>query len=90
MNKQDIILKVAEERSLSKAEAKRIVNLIFDSMFSSVVDGEGVQIVGFGSFGVVERGDRVYRNPQTGEEVEVKAHKVVKFTPGKALKEAVH
>ncbi len=56
----------------------------------SVKTGDTVTLVGFGAFKVVQRKARKGRNPQTGEEIDIKASKAPKFTPGKALKEAVN
>ena len=52
--------------------------------------GEDVRLVGFGTFGVSQRGASKGRNPSTGEEIDIPARKVAKFTPGKGLKDAVN
>ena len=62
---------------------------MIDCITDAVAQGEKVQIVGFGTFEVRERGEKKCKNPRTGEECLIPASRVVKFTPGKALKEAV-
>ena len=90
MNKGDLINEVAKIVS-TKKEAKAAVDCIFDSITKSLKKkkSESVTLVGFGTFKVNKRKARKGRNPQTGEEIKIKASKVVKFTPGKALKDKV-
>lgn len=88
MNKGDLINEVAKVVS-SKKEAQEAVDSVFASITSAMKTGETVTLVGFGTFKVVERKARKGRNPQTGEEIDIKASKAPKFTPGKALKDAV-
>lgn len=89
MNKTDLINAVAERSELSKKDAAKAVDAVFDSVMDSLAKGEKVQIIGFGNFEVRERSARKGRNPQTGEEIEIPASKVPAFKAGKALKEAV-
>lgn len=89
MNKTDLINAVAERSELSKKDAAKAVDAVFDSVMDSLARGEKVQIIGFGNFEVRERSARKGRNPQTGEEIDIPASKVPAFKPGKALKEAV-
>ena len=89
MNKSDLINEVAEVVS-SKKEAQEAVDCVFSSITNAMKTGDTVTLVGFGTFKVVERKARKGRNPQTGEEIDIKASKAPKFTPGKALKEAVN
>ena len=88
-NKQDLIAKVAETAELSKKQAALVVNTVFETISESLSNGEKVQIIGFGSFGVRERAERKGRNPQTGKELVIPASKVPGFKAGKALKEVV-
>lgn len=90
MNKTDLINAVAESAELSKSEATKAVNATFDSILSSLAEGDKVQLIGFGNFEVRERSARKGRNPQTGEEIEIAASKQPAFKPGKALKDAVN
>ena len=88
MNKGDLINEVANIVS-TKKEAQETVECVLASIIKALKKGEDVTLTGFGKFSVVKRKARKERNPQTGEEIKIKATKVPKFTPGKALKEAV-
>src|SRR6187402_2336974 len=89
MNKTDLINAVSEQADLSKKDASKAVDAVFDSITSSLVEGGKVQLVGFGSFEVRERSARKGRNPQTGQEIEIAASKAPSFKPGKALKDSI-
>ncbi|MFD3446111.1 HU family DNA-binding protein [Microbacteriaceae bacterium 4G12] len=89
MNKTDLINAVAEAGSLSKKDATKAVDAVFESILEALKNGDKVQLIGFGNFEVRERAARKGRNPQTGEEIEIAASKVPAFKPGKALKDAV-
>jgi DNA-binding protein HU-beta len=73
----------------TKKEAQEAVDCVFSSITKALKKGDTVTLVGFGSFKVVGRKARKGRNPQTGGEIDIKASKAPKFTPGKSLKEAV-
>jgi DNA-binding protein HU-beta len=88
MNKGDLINEVAKAVS-TKKEAQEAVDCVLSSITKALKKGDTVTLIGFGTFKVVERKARKGRNPQTGEEIDIKASKAPKFTPGKALKEAV-
>lgn len=89
MNKTDLVNAVAESSELSKKDASKAVDAVFQTIMDSLSDGERVQIIGFGNFEVRDRAARKGRNPQTGEEIEIPASKVPAFRAGKALKDAV-
>jgi DNA-binding protein HU-beta len=89
MNKTELINAVAESTDLSKKDATKAVDAVFESITSALTSGDKVQLIGFGNFEVRERAARKGRNPQTGEEIEIAASKVPAFKPGKALKDAV-
>ena len=88
MNKGDLINEVAKVVS-TKKEAQEAVDCVFSSITKALKKGDTVILIGFGTFKVTQRKARKGRNPQTGEEIDIKASKATKFTPGKALKEAV-
>ena len=88
MNKGDLINEVAKVVG-TKKEAQEAVDCVFSSITEALKKGDAVTLVGFGSFKVTKRKARKGHNPQTGEEIEIKASKAPKFTPGKLLKEAV-
>ncbi|MCI5896594.1 MAG: HU family DNA-binding protein [Candidatus Aphodousia sp.] len=89
MNKQELIAIVAEENELSKAQAGRIIDSVFEAIVESVAKGDGFQLIGFGSFKAVKRAAREGRNPTTGETIKIAATTLPKFTAGAAFKAAV-
>ncbi|CAM4279379.1 HU family DNA-binding protein [Paenibacillus phoenicis] len=89
MNKSDLIAQVAESTELSKKDATKAVDAVFDAISTALQNGDKVQLVGFGNFEVRERSARKGRNPQTGEEIEIPASKIPAFKPGKALKDGI-
>jgi DNA-binding protein HU-beta len=89
MNKTDLINSVSEQAQLSKKDASKAVDAVFEAITGTLQNGSKVQLIGFGNFEVRERAARKGRNPQTGEEIEISASKVPAFKPGKALKDAV-
>ena len=89
MNKTELVNSVAEATELSKKDASKAVDAVFETIQSALAEGEKVQIIGFGNFEVRERAARKGRNPQTGAEIDIAASKVPAFKPGKALKDAV-
>ena len=90
MNKQELIDAVASRVGTSKSAAEETINAVLATISSEVASGNAVQLIGFGSFGRGERAARTGRNPQSGEPVEIAAAKTVKFTAGKAFKDALN
>ena len=90
MNKNDLIAAVATNAGLSKSDATKAVDGVFDSITSSLKKGQEVRLVGFGTFTVAKRAATEGRNPRTGERIKIPASKRPKFTAGKGLKEAVN
>lgn len=88
MNKTDLINKVATVVGTQK-QAKEAVDCMLESITEALAGKDSVQIAGFGSFKVSQRKARTGRNPKTGESIQIAAATVPKFTPGKALKDAV-
>lgn len=89
MNKTELIAAVAEKTGLSKKDSDAAVAAMVDVITESLVQGEKVQLVGFGSFEVKVRAERVGRNPKTLEPIQIPASKSPVFKAGKALKDAV-
>ncbi|MGF9943958.1 HU family DNA-binding protein [Priestia megaterium] len=89
MKKAELIEAVASKSELTKQDAKKAVEALFETISTTLVKGEKVQLIGFGTFEVRERAERTGRNPQTGEEMTIPATKVPAFKVGKELKEAV-
>jgi len=88
MNKSDLVNEVAKVVS-TKKEAQAATDCLISSITNSLKKGVDVTLTGFGTFKVVKRKARKGRNPNTGEEIKINATKAPKFSPGKALKEAV-
>lgn len=89
MTKTELIDQVAEKSGLTKKDSGKAVDAVLAAMTEALAGGDKVQLVGFGSFEVRERGARTGRNPQTGAAITIEARKVPVFKPGKALKDAV-
>lgn len=89
MNKTDLIDHIALQADISKAAAGRAIDALIDGVTTSLKKGESVSLVGFGSFAVTKRAARSGRNPRTGATIKIKASKVPKFRPGKALRDSL-
>ncbi|WP_207003794.1 HU family DNA-binding protein [Trinickia mobilis] len=90
MNKQELIDAVAADIGESKAVTGETIHAVLAVITRAVAEGETVQLVGFGSFSRGQRAARTGRNPATGAEMQISAAKTVKFTAGKAFKDAVN
>lgn len=90
MNKNDLVAQVANGAGLSKADAGKAVDSVFDAITASLKKGNEVRLVGFGTFNVARRKASKGRNPRTGEPIDIPASKQPKFKAGKALKDAVN
>ena len=88
MNKAELVEMIQGEFE-SKAKAERAVNAVVDAIRAGITKDKKVQIVGFGTFMIRNRKARTGRNPQTGQEIQIKASKTVGFKPGKQLKDQV-
>jgi DNA-binding protein HU-beta len=89
MNKQAIIEEVHKVLEGTKVQAEKVVDTIFDSITSSLKEGEEVSVAGFGIFSAKMRAARTARNPRTGEPIDVPAMRVPKFRASKSLKDIV-
>ena len=89
MSKAELVEKIAAQAKLTKVDAERAVNAFISVLTDTLKNGEDVTLVGFGTFTIGDRAERQGRNPQTGEAITISAKKIVKFKPGKALKEEV-
>lgn len=90
MNKNDLVAAVADSAGLSKSDAGKAVDAVFDAIGSALKKGDDVRLLGFGTFAVSARAARQGKNPRTGETIEIAASKQPKFTAGKGLKDAVN
>lgn len=91
MNKTELIAAITEKTGFTKKDAEQALNSVVDVITEALAKGEKVQIVGFGSFEVKDRPERVARNPQApDQEITIPASKAPVFKAGKSLKEAVN
>ncbi|MCI8379097.1 MAG: HU family DNA-binding protein [Lachnospiraceae bacterium] len=90
MNKTELVAAIAEQAELSKKDSEKALKAFIDVVSDELKKGEKIQLVGFGTFEVIERAAREGRNPLTGEKMKIKASKAPKFKAGKALKDAVN
>ncbi len=90
MNKTELIAAIAEKTELSKKDSEKVLKAFIEVVTEELKKGEKIQLVGFGTFEVVERAARDGRNPQTGEVMPIPASKAPKFKAGKALKDEIN
>ena len=90
MNKTELIEHIAMQAGISKAAAARALEAVIGGVKSTLKKNNSVSLVGFGTFSVGKRAARSGRNPRTGATIKIKAAKVPKFRPGKALKDALN
>ncbi len=90
MTKAQLVEEVARTTQLTKKHAELIVNTVFESIVESLRDGEKIELRGFGSFRIRQRGARIGRNPKTGDRVDVPPKRIPYFKPGKELKELLN
>ncbi|MGI8996067.1 MAG: HU family DNA-binding protein [Pyrinomonadaceae bacterium] len=90
MTKAELVEDVARAAELTKKDAERLVEIVFESIIDTLNGGEKIELRGFGSFRVRERGARRGRNPKTGSPVDIPAKRVPYFKPGKELKELIN
>ena len=89
MNKSELIEHIAQQADLSKAAASRSLEALIGAIRTTLKKGGSVTITGFGTFAAAKRAARTGRNPRTGAAIKIKAAKVPKFRPGKALRDAL-
>lgn len=90
VNKPDLIDAVhAKHDTLTKKDVAAVIESLFEEVTHTVAKGGEISLIGFGKFHAAERAARIGRNPATGEELQIAASTVPKFTPGKAFKDAV-
>jgi integration host factor subunit alpha len=89
MTKADLVDRIYEKIGLSKKEAQEIVEILFDTMKQTFIEGESVKISGFGTFNVRKKVARRGRNPQTGDDLEITPRKVITFKTSNQLKSLI-
>ncbi len=90
MNKTDMITAVADRACMTKKNAEKAVNAVFEFISGSLIQGDEVRILGFGTFEVRDRKAREGRNPRTNEPIQIGASKTPAFKAGKQLKDLVN
>ena len=90
MTKAELVDQVARSTQLTKKHAEIMVNTVFDSIVDSLQSGEKIELRGFGSFRIRQRGSRTGRNPKTGAKVQVPSKRIPYFKPGKELKQLLN
>jgi DNA-binding protein HU-beta len=90
MNKNDLISAVADSSGLSRSDAAKGVEGVFDALTGALKKGDDVRLIGFGTFSIARRKASTGRNPRTGEAMQIKASNQPKFKAGKGLKDAVN
>lgn len=89
MNKQELIAKIAKDTGATKTMAAQAIESLIEAVTRTLKKGGAVSLVGFGTFKTSQRKARTARNPQTGAPIKIAKRRVARFTPGKALKDAV-
>lgn len=89
MNKTELIDYISNRADISKSDSAKALDAFTNAVTESLVNGDQVSLVGFGTFSIKNRAARTGRNPQTGAEIQIKAAKIPSFKAGKALKDAV-
>lgn len=90
MNKTELIDRIAEAAGISKVAAKKALDATTDAIKEALVNGEKVQLIGFGTFSVSERAEREGINPSTKQKIKIAAKKVAKFKAGAELADALN
>jgi integration host factor subunit alpha len=89
LTKANIAEKITERLGLNKRESKELVETFFTEISQALIAGEEVKVSGFGNFALRDKNERPGRNPKTGEEIPIKARRVVTFRAGQKLRQAV-
>ena len=90
MTKAELTAMVADKAGMTKKAAEAAINGFTEAVSETLEKGDSVSLVGFGNFKVAQRSEREGRNPRTGEKIKIPSAKIVKFTPGKLLKDRIN
>ncbi len=90
MTKADLIEEVYETVGFSKKDSAELVDLVFNTVKETLEHGDKLKVSGFGNFIVREKKSRIGRNPQTGQEIEISARRVLTFKPSQVLKTSLN
>ena len=89
MNKSELVRAIADKTKVKQRDCESMLKAFTDTVMKAVKKGDKVSLVGFGSFGIVQRKARTGRNPATGQKIKIAAKKVPKFTAGKEFRDKV-
>ncbi len=89
VTRNDFVARLRQRFGLTTADAYKLVDVIFDEISESLINGEEVKFAGFGSFKILSKSERMGRNPKTGEEAVISARRVVSFRPSSEFRERV-
>lgn len=89
MNKSELVAAIAEKAGITKAETEKVLETFMEQVEEALKNGDKIQLVGFGSFEVKERSERIGRNPKTKEAMVIPASRTPYFKAGKKLKDAL-
>lgn len=90
MTKAELVEEVYEAVGFSKKDSAHLVDLVFETIKETLEEGDKLKVSGFGNFVVRSKKSRIGRNPQTGQEIEISARKVLTFKPSQVLKNAIN
>ena len=90
MNKNDLVSAVADSADITRADAAKAVDAVFDTITATLKSGDEVRLVGFGTFATAQRAATTGRNPRTGESIDIAASVQPKFKAGKGLKDSLN
>jgi DNA-binding protein HU-beta len=90
MNKSELVSSIAKKAGLTKADAKKALDAMTESITETLQQGDKLSLVGFGTFSINQRAERQGKNPLTGQPITIKAKKIVKFKAGSELDSAVN
>lgn len=90
LNKTTLVNAVAEAVEMSKVDTEKVIKATIEQISKELENGGEVKLIGFGTFSVIQRAERMGKNPRTGEEIKIPAKKSPKFKPGQALVDAVN
>lgn len=90
LNKTTLVNAVADKINMSKVDTEKAIKATIEAISEELENGGEVKLIGFGTFSVIQRAERMGKNPRTGEEIKIPAKKSPKFKPGQALVDAVN
>lgn len=90
MNKGELVASVSKKAEMTRVDAEKVIDAVFESITEALKSGDEVRLIGFGIFATAERAATEGRNPKTGEKIDIAAHRIPKFKPGKQLRDAVY